>query len=65
MKKVLSVMLSLAKLLSTVAFAIPAVELDAAESAAESVQLSSDTAELAAEIKPGINFFTGTSAPAT
>lgn len=65
MKKVLSVLLSLAMLLSTVAFALPAVELDTAESAAETVQLSSDTAELAAEIKPGINFFTGTSAAAT
>ncbi len=65
MKKVLSVLLSLAMLLSTVAFALPTVELDTAESAAETVQLSSDTAELAAEIKPGINFFTGTSAAAT
>lgn len=66
MKKVLSIVLSLAMILSTVAFAAPVIRFDEVESATEADVNVSETATLAAvEVKPGINFFTGTSELAT
>ena len=67
MKKVLSIVLSLAMILSTVAFALPVVEFDAAESAVETVQTVSETkAELSALTPvPGLNMYTGTTEKVT